>query len=130
LTGFSVTIKILLRSFLLAEHRGSSGEGYSSFLDVRPATSAMFGSWAYVSNLKKTKLRRRNGVHMPTKQTSDIVLSFFQDNDEYGAFELLDLLKAKGVNEPEVKEALSYLISDHQLELTPNRRLRALQTHA
>jgi hypothetical protein len=67
---------------------------------------------------------------MPTKQTSDIVLSFFQDNDEYGAFELLDLLKAKGVNEPEVKEALSYLISDHQLELTPNRRLRALQTHA
>jgi hypothetical protein len=67
---------------------------------------------------------------MPTKQTSDMVLSIFQERDEYGAFELLELLKAKGMNEPEVKEALSYLINDHQIELTPDRRLRALQPHA
>jgi hypothetical protein len=89
----------------------------------------MFRSWAYVSNFND-KIRRRNGVHMPTKQTSDMVLAFFRDKDEYGAFELLDLLRAKGVNEPEVKEALSYLINDHQIELTSDRRLRALQTHA
>jgi hypothetical protein len=67
---------------------------------------------------------------MPTKNTFDIVLSIFQDDKEYGAFQLLDILKTKGMNEPDVKEALSYLISDHQLELTPERRLRALQTHA
>jgi hypothetical protein len=67
---------------------------------------------------------------MPTKQTSEIVLSIFHGDDEYGAFELLELLKAKGMNEAEVKEALSYLINDHQIELTPDRRLRALQAHA
>ena len=64
---------------------------------------------------------------MPTKQSSDIVLSIFEDGREYGAFQLLDLLKEKGLSEPEIKEALAYLISDHQLELTPERRLRALQ---
>jgi len=64
---------------------------------------------------------------MPTKQTSETVMSIFQDDQEHGAFELLDLLKTQGIKESELKEALAYLISDHQLELTPQRRLRALQ---
>jgi len=54
-------------------------------------------------------------------------MSIFQDDQEHGAFELLDLLKTQGIKESELKEALAYLISDHQLELTPQRRLRALQ---
>jgi hypothetical protein len=59
---------------------------------------------------------------MPIKQ--DVVMSIFHGGEEYGVFDALNLLKQKDMNEPEVKEALAYLINDHQLEFTPDRRLR------
>lgn len=44
---------------------------------------------------------------------------------EYGPLELLSLLKQRGIAESDAREALSYLINNHKIEMTPSRRLRA-----
>ncbi len=69
---------------------------------------------------------------MPTDQTFNIILAALGNNKEYKALELLEELKKSGIGESEIKEAVAYLINDHQVELTPERRLRAIagQVHA
>ena len=64
---------------------------------------------------------------MPTEQIINAVLSFMMRNGdrEYSPVELISELKAtEGVEESRAKEAISYLINDHQVEMTENRRLR------
>lgn len=63
---------------------------------------------------------------MPTEQTINAVLSFMMRDGgrEYGPLELINALKTEGVEESKAKEAISFLINDHQIEMTENRRLR------
>lgn len=67
---------------------------------------------------------------MPTKQVFGLVLSSLDDGQEYGAFQLFEVLKSKGISESDIKEALAYLINDHQIILTSDRRLRSPQAAA
>ena len=65
---------------------------------------------------------------MPTEQTINAVLSFMMRDGgrEFGPLELINALKTtEGVEESKAKEAISFLINDHQVEMTENRRLRA-----
>jgi hypothetical protein len=61
---------------------------------------------------------------MPTNQTTGQILDAIGES-EYGPLDLLALLKQRGIAESDAREALSYLINNHQIEMTPSRRLRA-----
>jgi hypothetical protein len=61
---------------------------------------------------------------MPTIQTTALVLAAIGEQ-EYGPLDLLNILKQRGIAESDAREAISFLINDHQVEMTPNRRLRA-----
>ena len=67
---------------------------------------------------------------MPTTLSIDAVLRILAAGQDYGPTELITALKAEGIEESNAKEAISFLINDHQVEMTENRRLRMLELAA
>jgi hypothetical protein len=63
---------------------------------------------------------------MPTTQTINAILEAMTPGHEYRPIELINLLRAEGIDEPNAKEAISFLIDGQRVEMTENRRLRAL----
>ncbi len=62
---------------------------------------------------------------MPTPAISQAILELLQDEKQYRPFELLAALQERHLEEADIKEAVAYLIRDHQIEMTADRRLRA-----
>jgi hypothetical protein len=63
---------------------------------------------------------------MPTTETTQLVLSTIGDG-EFSPLDLLAELKKQNIDESTAKEAISYLINNHEIDMTENRRLRALE---
>jgi len=67
---------------------------------------------------------------MPTPAISQAILSLLLENNrEYSPSELLEALQERKLEEAEIKEAVAYLIRNHEIEMTADRRLR-MQAHA
>ena len=61
---------------------------------------------------------------MPTQTISDLVLDALSDGAELSASAFFAKLVGKGASESELREAVAYLLSGHEIELTPERKLR------
>ena len=70
-----------------------------------------------------TVLTLEGYLSMPKEWMSQVVFSVLDDL-ELAPRDLFDALKREGLSESDAKETLSYLISDHQIEMTESRRLR------
>jgi len=61
----------------------------------------------------------------PQPAISEAILAVLQGDKEYRPSELLEALREQHLAESDIKEAVAYLLRDHQVEMTPDRRLRA-----
>jgi hypothetical protein len=67
---------------------------------------------------------------MPTKATQADLLHVLRERQELRPSQILEAMRLRGYSQDEAREAVSYLIRDHQIEFTPDRILRPITVEA
>ena len=61
---------------------------------------------------------------MPKQAILTMILSALNSDEQFTPLEFLGRLQQSGFSESDIREAMAYLINEHRVEMTPDRRIK------